>query len=235
MRQLVSDQSRLIHEALVTLRATENIFPGVTALVLLHVALSLEALAAIGTHEGHLLRVDLHVAQQTALVEEALPALCACVRPFFLMDALVRCEGRSVCEALATVAGVYFFLLVSLQVPVEVAGTAEPQVTARAFVRRLVLLGVLSVGLQMPHQCRLPGKSSSTLRTQVLAVFHVGALVLSLGRQGLEELPTDQAFIHPTRLVCLLVPLQRLFERETPPTLRTQEGLLTRVDPLVGF
>lgn len=55
MGQLVSDQSCLVHETLVTLRATENIFPGVAALVLLHVTFPLEALPAEGTHEGHFL------------------------------------------------------------------------------------------------------------------------------------------------------------------------------------
>lgn len=97
--------------------------------------------------------MDLHVAQQTTLVEESLPALCACVRPLFLMDALVCRESRSVGEALSAVAGVYSFFLVSLEVPVEVAGTAETQVTARTFVRTLHLIGVLTVGLQVPHQC----------------------------------------------------------------------------------
>lgn len=55
MSQLVSDQSRLVDKTLVALRAAEDVFSGVAALVLLHVALSLEALATEGTHEGHLL------------------------------------------------------------------------------------------------------------------------------------------------------------------------------------
>lgn len=113
----MSDQSCLVHKTLVALRAAENVFPSVAALMLLHVAFPLEALATEGTHEGHVLRVDLHVAQQTTLVEESLTTLCARVWPVFLMDALVCCECRSVGEALSTVAGVYFFFLVSLQVP----------------------------------------------------------------------------------------------------------------------
>lgn len=69
--------------------------------------------------------MDLHVTQQTTLVEESLAALCAYVWPFFLMDALVCCESRLVGKALSTVTGVHSFFLVSLEVPVEVAGTAE--------------------------------------------------------------------------------------------------------------
>lgn len=60
----------------------------------------------------------------------------------------------------------------------------------------------------MPHQCRLPGECPPTLRTQILAVLHVGALVLPLSHQGLEELPADEAFVLTSRLVRLLVPLQ---------------------------
>lgn len=55
MCELMSNQSCLIHKTLVTLRAAENVFPGVAALMLLHVAFPLKALAAVGTHERHLL------------------------------------------------------------------------------------------------------------------------------------------------------------------------------------
>lgn len=55
MGQLMSDQSRLVDEALVALRAAENVLPGVAALVLLHAPFPLEALTAEGTHEGHFL------------------------------------------------------------------------------------------------------------------------------------------------------------------------------------
>lgn len=107
------------------------------ALVFLHVAFSLEALAAERTHEWHFLGVDLHVAQKTSLVEEALATLCAHVWPFFLMNTLVCSKSCSVGKALSTVAGMDSFLLVSLEMPVEVAGTAETQITARTFVRIL--------------------------------------------------------------------------------------------------
>lgn len=124
------------------------------------------------------------------------------------MDALVRCESCSVGEALPAVAGVHSLFLMSLEVPVEVADTAEAQVTARAFVRTLHLVGIFAMGLQVPHQCRLPGKRPATLRTQVLAILHVGALMLPLSHQGLEELPADQALVLASGLVRLLVPLQ---------------------------
>lgn len=163
MSQLVSDQSGLIDKTLVALRAAEHVFPGVAALVFLHVAFPLEALTTEGAHEGHFLGVDLHVAQQTPLVEESLAALCAYVRPLLLMDALMCSESCPVGEALSTVAGVHSFFLVSLEVPVEVAGTAEAQVTARAFVRTLHLVSILTVGLQVSHQRRLPGKRPATL------------------------------------------------------------------------
>lgn len=163
MSQLVSDQSRLVDETLVALRAAEDVFPGVAALVLLHVAFPLEALTTEGTHEGHFLGVDLHVAQQPPLVEESLAALCTCVRPLLLMDSLMCSEGCPVGEALSAVAGVHSFLLVSLEVPVEVAGAAEAQVTAGAFVGALHLVGILAVGLQVSHQCRLPGKRPAAL------------------------------------------------------------------------
>lgn len=63
----------------------------------------------------------------------------------------------------------------------------------------------------------------------------MGASVLPLSHQGLEELPADQTLVLAPRLVRLLVPLQRLLEGEPPSALRAQEGLLTRVDALVGF
>lgn len=152
--------------------------------------------------------MDLHVAQQSPLVEESFPALRTNVRPFLLMDALMGGESCPVGEALSTVAGVHSLFLVSLEVPVEVAGTAEAQVTARAFERTLHLVRILTVGLQVSHQCRLPGKRLAALRTQILPVLHVGALVLPLSHHGLEELPADQALILAARLVRLLVPLQ---------------------------
>lgn len=86
------------------------------ALVLLHVALPLEALAAEGAHEGHVLRVDLHVVEQAAPVQEALAALCAHVRPLLLVDALVRGECRAVGKAFAAAARVRPLLPVGLQV-----------------------------------------------------------------------------------------------------------------------
>lgn len=55
MRQLVSGQGGFVDEAFVTLRAAEDVLPGVAALVFLHVALSFEALPAVGAHKGHLL------------------------------------------------------------------------------------------------------------------------------------------------------------------------------------
>ncbi len=106
--------------------------------------------------------MDLHVAQQTPFVEESLAALRACVWPLLLMDALMCSESCPVGEALSAVAGVYSFLLVSLEVPAEVAGTAEAQLTVRAFVRTLHLVSILAVGLQVSHQCRLPGKRPAT-------------------------------------------------------------------------
>lgn len=73
--QLVPDQRGLVNEALVALRAAEDVLSGVAALVLLHVALPFKALATEGAHEGHFLRVGLHVAQQAALIKKALPTL----------------------------------------------------------------------------------------------------------------------------------------------------------------
>lgn len=133
------------------------------ALVLLHVTFPLEALATVGTHEGHFLRVDLHMAHQTTLVEESLAALRACVRTLFLMDSLVCCESCPVGEALPAVAGVHSLFLMSLQVSVEVADTAEAQLTVRAFVRTLHLFGVHAMSLQVPHKCRLPGERPAAL------------------------------------------------------------------------
>lgn len=205
------------------------------ALVLLHVTFPLEALTTEGTHEGHFLRVDLHVAQQTPLVEESFSTLRTNVWPLLLMDALMRRESGPVGEVLPAVAGVHSFFSVSLEVFVEVTGTAEAQVTARAFVRAIRLVSILAVCLQVSYQCRLPGKCPATLPTQVLAILHVGALVLLLSHQGLEELTTDQTLVLAPGFVRLLVPLQRLFEGEPPSALRTQEGLLARVDALVSF
>lgn len=87
------------------------------------------------------------MAQQTALVEESLAALRTSVWPLFLVDALVCCESCPVGEALPAVANVHSLFLMSLKVPVEVADTAEAQVTARAFVRTLHFVGILAVGL----------------------------------------------------------------------------------------
>lgn len=235
MGQLVSDQSCLVDEVLVALGAAENVFPGVAALVLPHVAFPLEALATEGAHEGHFLRVDLHVAQQTPLVEKSFSALRTNVWPLLLMDALMRGESGLVGEALPTVAGVHSFFSVSLEVFVEVAGTAEAQVTARAFVRAIRLISILAVGLQVSYQRRLPGKCPATLPTQVLAILHVGALVLLLSHKRLEELSTDQTLVLAPGFVRVLVPLQRLFEGEPPSALRTHEGLLASVDALVSF
>lgn len=55
VRQLVPGQRGFVDEALVALRAPEDVLSGVAALVLLHVALPLEALPAEGAHEGHFL------------------------------------------------------------------------------------------------------------------------------------------------------------------------------------
>lgn len=179
--------------------------------------------------------MDLHVAQQPPLVEESFPTLRTNVWPLLLMDALMCGESCPVGEALSAVAGVHSFFSVSLEVFVEVAGTTEAQVTARAFVRVLCLVSILAVGLKVSHQRRLPGKRPATLRTQVLAVLHVGVLVLPLSHQGLEELSADQALVLAPGLVRQLVPLQRLFEGEPPSALRTQEWLLPCVDTLVSF
>lgn len=179
--------------------------------------------------------MDLHVAQQTPLIEESLAALRTSVRPLLSMDALVRGEGRLVGEALSAVACVNSLFLVSLEVSVEVADTAEAQVTAGAFVGTPQPLCILAVSLQVSNQGRLPGKGPAALRTQVLSVLHVGALVLPLSHQGLEELPADQALVLAAGFVRLPVPLKRLLEGEPPPALRTQEGLFARVDALVRF
>lgn len=119
--QLVSDQGGFVDEALVALRAAEHVLAGVAALVLLHVALPLEALAAEGAHEGHVLRVDLHVAQQAAPVQKSFAALHAHVRAFFLVRALVRGERGAVGEALPAAAGVRSFF-VGLEVLAEESG-----------------------------------------------------------------------------------------------------------------
>ena len=217
MSQLVSDQRGLVNKTLVALRAAEHVLPGVAALVLLHAALPLEALAAEGAHEGHLLRVDLHVVPETPLVEEPLSALCACVRPLPLMDALVGAQSGSVGKALPAVALVHLFFLVGLDVPGEVAGTAEAQVTLRAFVRTLQLVSVFTVSLHVPHQCRLPGKRPATLGAQVCPVLHVGALVLPLSHQGLEELPQIRhSYLRPDLCVCLCRSSDCLKEKRSP-------------------
>lgn len=179
--------------------------------------------------------MDFHVAQQTPLVEESLATLHASVWSLFLMDALVCCERCPVGEALSTVAGVHSLFFMSLEVPVEVTGAAEALVTARTFERTLHLVSIPAVGLQVPYQCRLPTERTTTLSTHVLSVLHVAVLVLPLSYKGLEELSADQALVLASGLVCLLVPLQGLFEGETSSALRTEEGLLACVDALVGF
>lgn len=203
--------------------------------MLLHVPLSLEAFSTEGTHEGHVLRVDLHVAHQPPLIQKPFAALRTNMRPLLLMDALMCSESGPVGKALPAVAGVHPLFSVSLEVPVEVAGTAEAQVAVATSVRVLSLVTVFVVRLQVSHQSRLPGKHAAALRTQVLAVLHVGVLVLPLSHQGLEELSADQALVLAPRLVRLLVPLQRLFKGEPLSTLRAQEGLLACVDALVSF
>lgn len=204
------------------------------ALVFLHVALPLEALAAEGAHEGHFLRVDLHVARQAALVEEAFPALRTNVRPLFLMRALMRRERRAVGKAFPAAAGVHS-LFVGQEVLVEVAGRAEKLLAMRAFIGTRRHIGGLAVSLYVSHQRRLPGKRPAAFRAQVLAVLHVGAAVLFQSREGLEEPSTDQTIVVAARRVRQLVPLQRLFEGEPAAALRTEEGLLARVDALVCF
>lgn len=234
MRQLVSGQRGFVNEALVALRAAEDVLPGVAALVFLHVALPLEALAAEGAREGHFLRVDLHVAQQAALVEKAFPALRADVRPVFLMRALMRRERRAEGKAFPAAAGVRS-LFVGQEVLVEVAGGAENLLAMRAFIGALGRVDVLAVCLNVSHQRGLPRKRPAAFRAQVLAVLHVGAAVLFQSQEGLEEPSTDQAVVVAARRVRQLVPLQRLFEGEPAAALRTEEGLLARVDALVSF
>lgn len=232
MRQLVSGQGGFVDETLVALRAAEDVLPGVAALVLLHVALPLEALAAEGAHKGHFLRVDLHVAQQAALVQEPFSALCTDVGPLFLMGALMRRERCAVGEAFPAATGVRLFF-VGQEVLVEVACRAKNQLAMRAFIGTLRHVDVLAVRLYVSHQCGLPRKRPAAFRAQVLAVLHVGPAVLFQSHGGLEELSADQAIVAAARLVRQLVPLQRLFEGEPAATLRTGEGLLARVDALV--
>lgn len=234
MRQLVSGQRGFVNETLVALRAAEDVLPGVAALVFLHVALPLEALAAEGAHEGHFLRVDLHVAQQAALVQKAFPALRANVRPVFLMRALVRRERRAVGKALPAAAGVRS-LFVGQEVLVEVAGRAENLLAMGTFVGTLRHIDVLAVCLYVSHQRGLPCERPAAFRAQVLAVLHVGAAVLFQSQEGLEEPSTDETIVAAARRVRQLVPLQRLFEGEPAAALRTEEGLLARVDALVRF
>lgn len=232
MRQLVSRQRGFVNETLVALRAAEHVLPGVAALVFLHVALPLEALATEGAHEGHFLRVDLHVAQQAAFVEEAFPALRANVRPVFLVRALMRRERRAVGKAFPAAAGVRS-LFVAQEVLVEVAGRAKNLLTMRAFIGSVRRVDVLAVCLYVSHQRGLPCKRPAAFRAQVLAVLHVGAAVLFQSQEGLEEASADQTVVVAARRVRQLVPFQRLFEGEPPAALRTEEGLLARVDALV--
>ena len=229
VRQLVPDQGGFVDEALVTLRAAEHVLPGVAALVLLHVALPLEALAAEGAHEGHFLRVDLHVAQQAAPVEKPFAALRANVRPLFLVGALVRGERGAVGEALPAAAGVRPFS-VGLEVLAEVAGRAENQLAVRALAGSRGPLHLLAVRLQVPHQRRLPRKRPAAFRAQVVAVLHVGAPVLLQSRERLKEPAADGAVVFAAGVVRQLVSLQRLLEGEPAAAPRAEEGLLARVD-----
>lgn len=151
VRQLVSGQRGLVDETLVACGAAEDLLPGVAALVLLHAALPLEALPTVGTRERLLLRVDLHVTQQTPPVQEAFAALRAHVRPLLLMRPLVCGEGGLVGEALPTAAAVNPLFLVSLQVLLTASGAAEAQVTVGASVGAPVPGCTLAVGLQVAH------------------------------------------------------------------------------------
>lgn len=63
----------------------------------------------------------------------------------------------------------------------------------------------------------------------------MAALVVGQVGRRLAELPADQTRVFAVRLVSLLVSVQRLFEGETPATLRAREGPLPGVDPPVGF
>lgn len=234
MRQLVPGQGGFVNKTLVALRAAEDVLPGVAALVFLHVALPFEALAAEGAHEGHFLRVDLHVAQQAALVEKAFPALRANMRTVFLMRALMRRERRAVGEAFPAAAGVRT-LFVSQEMLVEVAGRAKNQLAMRTFIGTLLHVDVLAVRLYVSHQRGLPCKRPAAFRAQVLAVLRVGAAVLFQSQEGLEGPSTDQTIVVAARRVRQLVPLQRLFEGEPATALRTEEGLLARVGALVCF
>lgn len=126
-------------------------------------------------------------------------------------------------------------LFVGQEVLVEVAGRAENLLATRAFVGTLRRLDVLAVCLYVSHQRRLPRKRPAAFRAQVLAVVHVGAAVLLQGQEGLEEPSADEAIVAAAGRVRQLVPLQRLFEGEPAAALRTEEGLLPRVDALVGF
>lgn len=236
MGELVPDQRGLVDKALVALGASEDVLPGVATLVLLHVALPLEALAAVGAHEGHVLRVDLHVVEQAAPVQEALATLRAHVWPLLLVDALVRGERSTVGEALAAAARVRPLLPVGLQVLVQVTGAAECQVAVGALVRvRRLARHVLAVGPQVSDQRRLPGKGTPALGAHVLAVLHVNAPVLPLRLQGLEGLATDQASVLAARPVSLLVALQRLLEGEPASALGAEVRLLASVASLVSF
>ena len=139
--------------------------------------------------------------------------------PLRLVGALVCREGGLVRKALAARADVKTLFLVGQEVPVEVSHAAEAEVTVGTLVRAFGLVGRFRVGLQVPHQGRLPGERSSAFRAQVRAVLHVRALVVSVGRQGLEALATDQTIVLASVLVRVFVPLQRLFEGEAAPAL----------------
>lgn len=126
-------------------------------------------------------------------------------------------------------------LFVGQEVLVEVAGRAENLLATRAFVGTLRHIDVLAVCLDVSHQRRLPRERPAAFRAQVLAVVHVGAAVLLQSQEGLEEPSADEAIVAAAGRVRQLVPLQRLFEGEPAAALRTEEGLLPRVDALVGF
>lgn len=100
--------------------------------------------------------MDLHVAQQAALIQEAFPTLGAGVRALLLMGPLVGGESRPVGEALPTAAGVNSLLLVGLEVSFQGAGRPEAQAAARTSERVLHLFRIHAVSLQVLHQSRPP-------------------------------------------------------------------------------
>lgn len=178
--------------------------------------------------------MDLHVAQQAAPVEKSFATLRANVRAVFLVGALVRRECGTVGKAFPAAAGVRSFS-VGLEVLAEVADRAENQLAVRAFAGSRRRVRLLAVRLYVPHQCGLPRERPAAFRAQVLAVLHVGAAVLLQSRQRLEDLAAYGAVIVAAGVVRQLVPFQRLFEGEPAAALRTEEGLLARVDTLVRF